>query len=205
MLIVILCLAAPKTTTQDLYREEIGCVVKVIDIVNRDEGSGTFISDDLVMTAGHVVKDANFVYIETSDGILYVSGDIYFLPTNYGDIAFIRVKTLARERQLEFSDAVCGELTLIIGNPVGIFPSFMTSYVSKLNTTVPGLNNNPLLQVDCGFIPGMSGGALFNLQGKIVGMAVGSTTGGGSKEIGFCLPSKAILKYLKGYKDASGK
>jgi S1-C subfamily serine protease len=56
--------------------------------------------------------------------------------------------------------------------------------------------------MDCGFIPGMSGGAVFNLQGKIVGMAVGSTTGSGGKEIGFCLPSKVILKYLKGYKDA---
>jgi S1-C subfamily serine protease len=202
MLAVIMCLAAPKATTQDLYKNKINCVVKIIDVANRGEGSGTFIDDNIVMTAGHVVKDANFVYIVTSDGTLYVSEKIYFLPKNYGDIAFIYVKTSIREKQLVFADAVCGEMAFVIGNPIGIFPSFMTSYVSKLETTIIELNNNPLLQMDCGFIGGMSGAALFNSHGQIIGMTVGSSVGASGKEIGFCLPSKAILKYLKGYNRA---
>lgn len=196
--VLLLINILPKKEIPDLYLEHINSVVKITDISNNWYGSGVFISDNLIVTAGHVVWDANELEIELIDGAKYCSTDFYFPDVNEADIAFIKVKTKPVEKAIPISDIEIGEVVFTIGGPLDLFPTLTVGHISNLDIVNDYFGEANLLQTDCQVNPGNSGGALFDTKGNIVGIVIGYK-GYSGNGIGFCTTSKTIKKYLKIY------
>jgi serine protease Do len=84
-----------------------------------------------------------------------------------------------------------GEPVLAIGNPLGVGGSVTQGIVSALNRDIGLSPFDEFIQTDAAINHGNSGGPLFDLQGRVIGMntALDSpTTEGGSIGIGFSMP-----------------
>ena len=141
------------------------------------EGSGFFISPTLmpdigthyVATAAHVINKAISVKIEHRDGTreevellgFDIKRDIAILKTNTEGVS-VFVKDLARP---EIGSHVCA-----LGNPFGLGSSFSCGVVSGLNRKVGFQEIEEFIQTDVAINPGMSGGALVDEDGFLIGM-----------------------------------
>src|SRR5262249_33798780 len=93
--------------------------------------------------------------------------------------------TLGDSDKLEIGDAV-----LAIGNPFGVGQSVSRGIVSALSRGGLGIEAyEDFIQTDAAINPGNSGGALFDTDGRVVGIntAILSRTGG-FNGIGFAIP-----------------
>jgi len=151
-------------------------------------GSGILIKDDFVLTAGHVVANANEVTIILQNGEEYSGGDWY--EETGVDVGFIRVFTPEKESKLNFADALLGEETWIIGYPLGD-PIVLTKGI------VASTNWLGFLFVDTPSWPGNSGSPVLNKNGCIVGMLVAGPREWESMSL--CVPSEIINLSLKKY------
>ena len=132
------------------------------------QGSGIFIRDDLILTAGHNVDgivDANVI---TIDGTIYKAASWYLEKD--ADIGFIKVKTPKRERMLYFDKAKLGEDVWTYGNPLGIFPILTKGIVSGVDVEDVFIETKPMVVVDAAVNPGNSGCPLFDNNGNILGI-----------------------------------
>ena len=81
-----------------------------------------------------------------------------------------------------------GNFVAAIGNPFGLDGTFTTGVVSGLNRTLPSSSDGRpirgLLQTDAAVNPGNSGGALFNLQGEVIGINTAIENPGGDSFAG---------------------
>lgn len=185
-------------------------------------GSGVFVRENLILTAGHVVDldsievyaDPEYLYkVGTPVGVELVDGTklkvvgVYMEDARITDLGVIEVEwpdeIEARSEPLLFGTAEIGETVFAIGEPFGFFPTVTSGIVSALDVDIEddfwGAAN--VLQTDCPINPGNSGCPLFNMKGKIVGICVGIYCSDvGRDGIGFCVPShvcqKVIDKYL---------
>lgn len=132
------------------------------------QGTGVFIDDDLIITAGHIVDgivDANVI---TVDGIIY-KAESWYLCTE-ADIGFIRIKTPKVERKLNFDNAVLGEVVWAYGNPLGVFPVLTKGIISAINAKDDYGNTKDMIITDSAINGGNSGCPLFDEQGNILGI-----------------------------------
>lgn len=133
------------------------------------EGSGVVIfPGGWVVTALHVVAPATAVTVRLADGrrlpATVVGRDA---PT---DIALLRIAAdpppLPRGPRPGLAAPVCA-----IGNAFGLDLSVTCGVVSALDRSGTGFNRvEDFLQTDASVNPGMSGGALVDAQGRLVGM-----------------------------------
>lgn len=70
-----------------------------------------------------------------------------------------------------------GEPVLAIGNPQDWGQSVTFGIVSVLHRSCPGIANSDLIQSDVRVSQGSSGGALLNLQGKLIGVVLARRSG----------------------------
>ena len=144
-------------------------------------GSGFIISDDgYVMTNAHVVRDADEVIVGLSDR--------RELPAKVvgtdaeTDIALLKVdaKHLPAVELGDSDDLRVGQWVLAIGAPFGLEYSATQGIVSALSRSLPDDSYVPFIQTDVAVNPGNSGGPLFDLDGKVVGInsQIFSRTGG---------------------------
>ncbi|MFA6917962.1 MAG: trypsin-like peptidase domain-containing protein [Candidatus Gracilibacteria bacterium] len=165
----------------------------------------------LVMTNKHVVKsaDKSAIYDVTfADGAKYQAVLVDMDP--FDDIAFLKI--VAGEKNdfvaVEFEDPAkieVGTKVLTIGNSLGKYGHSATGgMISALDRNISAGNYGSLsvdenllglLQVDGPINLGNSGGPLFNLDGKIVGMVVALEDS--AYGIGFAIPSNDLLYDLK--------
>jgi S1-C subfamily serine protease len=92
-----------------------------------------------------------------------------------------------------------GDVTLAIGNPLGLQSSVTEGIVSALGRTVNEDNGVALpnvIQTSAAINPGNSGGALVDLEGQVVGIPTLAATdpemGGAAAGIGFAIPSNTV-------------
>ena len=89
-----------------------------------------------------------------------------------------------------------------MGNPFGLDGSFTTGVISGLDRSLPSsANGRPirgLLQTDTAVNPGNSGGALFNLEGEVIGIntAIENPTGNGFAGIAYAVPINTPKRFL---------
>lgn len=132
------------------------------------QGSGVFIADDLILTAGHIVDKAGKIEIVKPDGTIHKAVD-WYLETD-ADIGFIRVKTKDKEKKLRFDKATLGEDAWVYGNPLGVFPVLSKGIISAVNMPDDYTFTKRMLITDAGANPGNSGGPLFDKDGNILGI-----------------------------------
>ena len=88
-----------------------------------------------------------------------------------------------------------GDETYVVGNPFGMNPdSISRGIISHTARYLAG--PAPYLQTDAAVNPGNSGGALFNREGVVIGMAtsIAATKSGSNVGIGYALPMTTILE-----------
>lgn len=153
-----------------LHREVSPAVVKIKVESNYSgwEGTGIFVEDDLILTAGHVVDNANEIWIIWSDGRKHKA--INWYKETEVDLGIIYIRTLEKEKRLRFDKAIVGEEVYALGNPFAVFPVLTKGIISAIDMPDDfGLTKNMLI-TDCPTNPGNSGCPLFNKNGNILGI-----------------------------------
>ena len=164
-------------------------------------GSGVIISKKgLILTNAHVVQMASKIYVILSDGKQAEAVMERISPED--DLALIKIEPPEELKQVKLADdAIIGETVVAVGDPLGLENSVSAGIISGLNRDI-GSNGgvpNPvftgLIQTDASINQGNSGGALFNLDGQLVGINIALVQGANS--ISFAIPYTKIKKVLK--------
>jgi serine protease Do len=91
-----------------------------------------------------------------------------------------------------------GDWVMAIGNPFGLGGTVTVGIVSALNRDIHAGNYDDFIQTDAAINRGNSGGPLFNLDGKVIGMNTAIISPSGeSVGIGFATPSSTIVSVVK--------
>ena len=173
--------------------------------VRRGAGSGVIVDAGrgYIVTNHHVVDSADEIIVTLQDGRRLAAR---LLGSDEGtDIALLKIEA-SDLQALEFADsdsAEVGDFVVAIGNPFGIGQTVTAGIVSALGRA--GLDNDryeDFIQTDAAINVGNSGGALVDMEGRLVGInaAIISSNGGGSDGIGFAVPSNmvaAVMEHLE--------
>jgi putative serine protease PepD len=180
--------------------KQVGPSVVLIQ-TSRGLGSGVvFDANGDVVTNAHVVEGASSFQVTLADGKQYparlvgsfAADDLAVLDIDAGGL---RPASFADSSRLQV-----GDVTLAIGNPLGLQSSVTEGIVSALGRTVNEDNGVALpnvIQTSAPINPGNSGGALVDLQGRVIGIPTLAATdpqlgGGAAAGIGFAIPSNTV-------------
>lgn len=173
---------SPAVTTQfpNRIQEVLPSVVHIM--CDRWQGSGVAITEDIVVTARHVVDGLNYT-ITLNDGNT-VKGIQAISHKDY-DIGFIRVdeSILKPAKFGSVKDCVLGQPVFVVGSPFGEmnFNSVTLGIISGLDRnweSIRSRTGNPygwavVFTSDSGAHPGNSGGGVFSMDGVVRGLLVG--------------------------------
>jgi len=187
----------PAVTTQfpNRIQEVLPSVVHIM--CDKWQGSGVAITEDIVVTARHVV-DGTHYEITLNDGTK-VKGIQAISHKDY-DIGFIKVDkpVLKPARFGSIKDCVLGQPVFIIGSPYGKinFNSVTLGIISGLNRDWDSLSRygepygwEVAFTSDSAAHPGNSGGPVFSMDGIVRGLLVG----GFSPVLNCSMPSDLFL------------
>jgi len=154
-------------------------------------GSGVLISSDgYALTNNHVVRGAGRIEAILHDGQVATADIVGADPDT--DLALLRLaggKHAAAP--LGDSDALkVGELSIAIGNPLGLQATVTVGVISALRRTLRGESGRlieDVIQTDAALNPGNSGGALVDSDGAVVG--INTAIIGGAQGLCFAVPS----------------
>ncbi|SNT72470.1 serine protease Do [Amphiplicatus metriothermophilus] len=156
-------------------------------------GSG-FIIDPvgIVVTNNHVIENADEITVTLNDGREFKAA-IRGVDRET-DLAVLQLDAPGqRFPHVTFGDsdkARVGDWVLAIGNPFGLGGSVTVGIISARNRDIEAGNFDDFIQTDAAINRGNSGGPLFDLEGKVIGVntAIYSQTGG-SVGVGFAVPA----------------
>ena len=165
-------------------------------------GSGVLISaDGKVLTAAHVVQTSDRVAVQFVDGSVSrarVVGSI-----QRADLAVLQLEQVPPgilPVKLADSDASeVGDEVFIIGAPYGIGHSLSAGHIGGRRAPGAMVDGVPLevLQTDAAVNVGNSGGPMFNMEGKVVGIVSHILSrSGGFEGLGFAVTSNMAKKLL---------
>ncbi len=165
-------------------------------------GSGFIMSaDGYIVTNAHVVEEATSVTVGLSDK-RELPAEVVGLD-KLSDIALLKVKAdNLPVVQLGDSDGLqVGQWVVAIGAPFGLDHSATQGIVSALSRSLPDGTYVPFIQTDVAVNPGNSGGPLFDLGGRVVGVnSQIYSRSGGYMGISFSIPinvAKTVVEQLK--------
>ncbi|MDF1793064.1 MAG: DegQ family serine endoprotease [Thalassobaculaceae bacterium] len=156
-------------------------------------GSGFIIdASGIVVTNNHVIADADEIKVRLQDDTEYEATLIGKDPKT--DVAVLSIDPGNRQLPyVEFGDSGVlrvGDWVVAIGNPFGLGGTVTAGIVSARGRDIGQGPYDDFIQTDASINRGNSGGPLFNLEGKVIGIntAIFSQTGG-SVGIGFAIAS----------------
>jgi Do/DeqQ family serine protease len=158
----------------------------------RGLGSGVVVSSDgYILTNHHVIAGADQIKVEFTDRRVFVAKLVG--SDEPSDLSLLKIDALnLPSLTLGDSDEVeVGDVVLAVGNPLGIGQTVTMGIVSaKGRSTVGDGSYEDFLQTDAPINQGNSGGALVNLQGRLVGInSQIVSTSQGNIGIGFAIPA----------------
>jgi serine protease Do len=157
-------------------------------------GSGFVIDPSgLIVTNYHVVEDAFEIAVAFSDGTTLPATLLH--ASRLADLAVVQVKADHPLTPAQWGDSTklnVGDQVFAIGNPLGLGLSVSAGIVSGLNRDVQDSPYNHYIQTDAAINHGNSGGPLFDMNGRVVGVdtALVSPTDA-SAGLGLAIPSDA--------------
>ncbi len=202
---------AQNTDFADLYEKHSASVVTIYTATlsnkqgkpsaARGVGSGVVIENDQILTAAHVVDDANIIEVLFTDGQRIRAKVISSLEAS--DVALLQldkphpnptVAVLA-----DSDEARIGSKVFIIGSPFGISQTLSVGHLSgRMDRGVlAGGTSIEFLQTDTAINQGNSGGPMFNTDGEVIGVvSFILTKSGGFDGIGFATSSNTAKQAL---------
>ncbi|MDP2286354.1 MAG: Do family serine endopeptidase [Pseudohongiella sp.] len=170
---------------------------------SRGAGSGVVVDSDegLIITNHHVVNGADNISVSLQDGRVL---DATLIGSDQKtDIALLRIDA-ERLTALPLADVESlrvGDYVVAIGNPFGLGQTVTSGIISALGRA--GLNDEnyeDFIQTDAAINVGNSGGALVDLQGRLVGINTAIISGSGTNSgVGFAVPVdmvEAVMGHL---------
>lgn len=149
-------------------RPMAGPVVKVLP--EKGHGSGVAIGGGYVVTAAHVVKDALTVKLKGDDG--QVTRAEVLWQNKARDIALLKAdRDIFTASRLSCDSAEVGALIHAKGNPLNMEFVTMWGRIAGISRKVGPWKEAYV--TDMTILPGMSGGAVYNSRGEIVGISIG--------------------------------
>ncbi|MFQ5995354.1 MAG: DegQ family serine endoprotease [Acidiferrobacterales bacterium] len=170
-------------------------------------GSG-FIIDPAgyVVTNHHVINGANEITVILHDGTRHaaeVKGH-----DSKTDLALLKIDTKKPLPYVSFGDSDAtrvGDWVVAIGNPFGLGGTATTGIVSARGRDINSGPFDDYIQIDAPINRGNSGGPLFDISGKVIGVnAAIFSPHGGNVGIGFAIPS-SLAQSVVGQLQAHGK
>ena len=168
-------------------------------------GSGLILSSDgYIMTDAHVVRGATSIKI-TLDNSLRKSREnssSNLLPArvvgefHQADLALLKVEASNLSPiALETSSSELreGQLVFSVGSPEGLSNTVSLGVISSSARQLNPDGPISYIQTDAAVNPGSSGGALVDIDGRLIGInAMLMTEGGGSERLGFAIPTRFV-------------
>jgi serine protease Do len=166
-------------------------------------GSGFIISEDgYIVTNNHVIESADEISVE-----FYHGGELEARLVGRDtrtDIALLKVDSDEPLPFVEFgqSDTTkVGDWVLAIGNPLGQGFSVSAGIVSARNRTLQG-SYDDFIQTDAAINRGNSGGPLFDMNGRVIGVNTAILSpNGGSIGIGFAMSAAVVSRVVDQLRD----
>ncbi|MDD9876164.1 MAG: DegQ family serine endoprotease [Magnetovibrio sp.] len=163
-------------------------------------GSGFIISKDgYVVTNNHVIAEADEITVILQDDTRLPAELVGRDPKT--DIAVLKVKPEKDLPTLGFGNsdvARVGDWVVAIGNPFGLGGTVTAGIISARGRDINAGPYDDFIQTDASINKGNSGGPMFNMDGKVIGIntAIFSTTGG-SVGIGFAIPASTAQPVIE--------
>lgn len=166
----------------------------------RSLGSGFVISaKGLIVTNNHVIDEATEIVVSFHDGreapAKLIGRDAK------SDVALLQVETKTDLPYVEFGDsdkARVGDWVLAIGNPFGLGGTVTAGIVSARGRDINAGPYDDFIQTDASINRGNSGGPMFDMDGKVIGVnSMIFSPSGGSVGIGFAIPSRTVQQVIK--------
>jgi len=162
----------------------------------RSVGSGVIVDagKGLVVTSAHVVEDATEIGVTLGDGSEVPAQVVGSAPDI--DIAVLRIPARGLT-ELPVDDSYVpkvGDFVVAIGNPFGLGQTASLGIISATGRSGLGIEGyEDFIQTDAAINPGSSGGALINLEGRLVGINTAILSPSGANAgIGFAIPMHMV-------------
>tara|TARA_Y100001970_G_scaffold283735_1_gene399642 strand:+ start:125 stop:1519 length:1395 start_codon:yes stop_codon:yes gene_type:complete len=169
-------------------------------------GSGFIIdTEGIIVTNNHVIEGADEITVIMSDQKEFSAELLGRDPK--ADLAVLKIDPGSYNlTAVEWGDSESmrvGDWSIAIGNPLGLGGTVTAGIISAISRDLRG--SSPyvkFLQTDASINRGNSGGPLFNIEGKVIGIntAIISQTGG-SIGLGFAIPSNSAKKIVQQLKE----
>ena len=157
-----------------------------------ETGSGLLVSSDgKVMTAAHVVQTLDEISVDFLGGETVRARVVASEPA--ADVSLLqldRVPSGVTVASMADSGAVrVGDQVIIVGAPYGLSHSLSVGYISArwpANTVYPAMPLAEFFQTDAVINTGNSGGPMFDMSGRVIGIVSHNISkSGGSEGLGF--------------------
>jgi S1-C subfamily serine protease len=176
----------------------------------RPEGSGVVVGDGkIVVTAAHVIGSgqqvAGDILVRDYDGNLQRVQVLAHDPVT--DLAVLSLATPLVPARWSANAPRAGEAACAIGNAFGLGLSVTCGHVSAVNRAGVGFNAiEDFIQTDAAVNPGMSGGALVDMEGEVTGILSAIFTKQADANIGvnFAVDARLVQVFVQA-REATGK
>ena len=165
------------------------------EYVMEGAGSGVILSEDgYIVTNHHVIDGASTIKVRTNNGQTYEAA--LKGTDSKTDLAVLKIEaTDLLPAKLADSSAVrVGDFVIAIGNPLGELGGTVTDGIISAKDreiTIDG-QTMTLLQTSAAVNPGNSGGGLFDLDGKLVGVVNSKSSGSDIEGLAFAIPANTV-------------
>lgn len=167
-------------------------------------GSGVIVSTDgYIITNNHVIEGAQVIEVTLTDQQKYTAKLLARDPAI--DLALLKIEPERAIQAIEFGDSESlqvGNWVLAIGNPFNLENTVTAGIVSAISRNINmqsgRMSMESLIQIDAAVNPGNSGGALVDLDGRLVGIntAIFSPTGTFAG-YAFSIPETVVRSFLE--------
>jgi len=169
---------------------------------NEGLGSGVLINNDIILTASHVVANADKIMVQFFDGEAVPA--VTTRISRVADVAVISLQQPPSDphiAQIGNSDEVrIGDQIFVVGAPMGLPYSLSQGIISGRHSEQNFSNDGKSLeffQTDASINTGNSGGPMFNYKGEVIGIVSSILTrSGGFEGIGFAATSNVARALL---------
>lgn len=156
-------------------------------------GSGFIISaNGTIVTNYHVIDKARYCEVVTTDNKVYAVSRVRDYNAE-DDIAIMQIDLVSNLPYVELGDSSAveqGDDVVAIGSPLSLQNTVSTGIVSAVRT----IGSYEIIQTTTPISPGSSGGALFSMFGKVIGVTTAKAVDG--ENIGFVVPSDTVKDYI---------
>ncbi len=164
-------------------------------------GSGFIISEDgYIITNNHVIDGAEKINIKLKGSDTNFPAEIIGVD-EVMDIALLKITVKAKLPYAEFDQTNSqriGDTIIVAGNPYNLGVSVSTGIISALNRNLQMSSFDNFIQTDAAINKGNSGGPMFNIKGKVIGLtSTIYSPDGENVGIGFAMPVSDLLPIIE--------